>query len=82
MASHGGLDDGVVDLEAIEQPPVRPCRRRQLSASPTCREQVLSGADRKGNPRRRHLHRRAPIDAVHIFLPLPVSINAARNRRA
>src|SRR5208282_5927575 len=73
MASHGCLDDGVLDLQAIEQPPVWPCprtRRQRLRASPACREQVLSSADRKGNPGSpRHLDSCTPIDAVHVFPP-------------
>src|ERR1700722_11989216 len=76
MASHGGLDDGVVELQAIEQPSVWPSprtRRRRLRASPACREQLLRSADRKGDPGSpRHLDRRAPIDAVHVVPPTAV----------
>jgi hypothetical protein len=73
MASHRGLDDGVLDLQVIDEPPVWPCQRRRLRASPAWREQVMSGADRKGNPGSpRDLEGCAPIDAVHDFPPAAV----------
>jgi hypothetical protein len=83
MASHGGLDDGVLDLQAIEQPPVWSCKRRRLRASPAWREQVLSSADWKGNPgSTRDLESCTPIDAVHVLPPAAMLLSVLHETAA
>src|ERR1700693_3354806 len=70
VAAHRGLDDGVFNLQEIEQPSVWPSPCTLLRTSFVCSEHAVSGTDcKRGAAGTCNLHKVAPIDAVHNSAP-------------